>query len=91
MEITHEPDAHRYVMRDGSTIVSVLDYAELGGVVSMTRTFTNPPYRKHGHAAELVAYAVDAVEREGRTIRPMCWFVAEWFVAHPDRAALLAA
>jgi len=90
MEIEHDTERSRYVGRIGDQIVCVLDYADNGSVVSMTRTFTNPPFRGRGLAAEIVAHAVDDVERAGKTIRPMCWYVADWFEAHPDRAALLA-
>ena len=37
-----------------------------------------------------VAFAVDDVERSGRRITPTCWYVAEWFDEHPERAAVLA-
>ena len=90
MEITHEPDANRWVGRIDGQIVSVLDYADNGSVVSMTRTFTNPPFRGRGFAAEMVAAAVAAVEADGKRVRPMCWYVADWFEAHPERTALLA-
>lgn len=90
MRIEHEADRNRYVGRLDDQIVCVLDYADNGTVVSMTRTFTNPPFRGRGLAAEIVAHAVDEVERAGKTVRPMCWYVADWFEAHPERAALLA-
>ena len=90
MDIEHETERSRYVGRIDGQIVSALDYADNGSVVSMTRTFTNPPFRGHGLAAEIVEYAVDDVERAGKTVRPMCWYVADWFEAHPDRAGLLA-
>ena len=89
-ELTHEPDARRYVMRLDGTIASVLDYRMLGDSVAFTRTFTNPTYRGSGLAGELVGFAVDDVEAtSGRRIVPSCWYVGEWFDRHPDRAALL--
>jgi predicted GNAT family acetyltransferase len=90
MDIEHEADRSRYVGRIDGQVVTVLDYADNGSVVSMTRTFTNPPFRGNGYAAVIVEHAVDAVEAEGKRIRPMCWYVADWFEAHPERAALLA-
>ncbi|MDH2442389.1 GNAT family N-acetyltransferase [Amnibacterium sp. CER49] len=90
MDIEHEADRSRYVGRIDGQVVTVLDYADNGSVVSMTRTFTNPPFRGNGYAALIVAHAVDAVEAKGKRIRPMCWYVADWFEAHPERAALLA-
>lgn len=89
-ELIHEPDAARYVLRDGGVIASVLDYRVLGDAVSFTRTFTNPTFRGGGLAAEVVEFAVDDVERTTRLrIVPSCWYVADWFAAHPERASLL--
>jgi predicted GNAT family acetyltransferase len=90
MEIEHQVDHDRYVGRIDGEIVCALDYADNGTVVSMTRTFTNPPFRGRGLAAEIVEHAVDEVERAGKRVRPMCWYVADWFDAHPERAELLA-
>lgn len=89
-ELTHEPDARRYVLRVDGDIASVLDYRVLGDSIAFTRTFTNPPYRGHGLAGELVAFATDDVAASSdRRIVPSCWYVGEWFDRHPDRAALL--
>ncbi|GAA1966454.1 GNAT family N-acetyltransferase [Agromyces allii] len=89
-EFTHEPDADRYVLRLDDEIASVLDYRVLGDAIAMTRAFTNPRHRGSGFAGELVAYAVDDVEAtSARHVVPSCWYVAEWFDRHPERAALL--
>ena len=90
VEISHEPDAHRYTLRKGGAIVSVLEYRDHGASVVMHHTVTVPHERGHGYAADLVAFAVDDVERSGRLITPTCWYVAEWFDAHPERRRLLA-
>ena len=90
MDIEHHADRSRYVGRIGGEIVCALDYADNGSVVSMTRTFTNPAFRGRGLAAEIVAHAVDQVEGAGKRVRPTCWYVADWFAAHPERAGLLA-
>jgi uncharacterized protein len=89
-ELTHEPDARRYVLRVGGDVASVLDYRVLGDSVAFTRTFTNPSYRGSGLAGELVEFAVDDVEAtSSRRIVPSCWYVGEWFDRHPHRASLL--
>ena len=88
--LTHEPDANRYVLRHGDDLVAVLDYVKRGGAISFTHTFTSPRLRGNGHAAEVVTFAVDDVEQNtDLRILPMCWYVAEWFDQHPDRAHLL--
>ncbi|CAM5477759.1 GNAT family N-acetyltransferase [Leifsonia shinshuensis] len=89
-EFSNETDAGRYAMRIDGELVGVLDYSVLGESISLTRAFTVPAHRGKGYAADLVAYAVDDIEGSSdRRIVPMCWYVAEWFDAHPERAGLL--
>lgn len=89
---TDEPDASRYTLHKGGELVSVLDYRDDGRTVAMTRAYTIPTFRGHGYAGEVVARAVDDIAARGdRVISPVCWYVADWFDAHPERRDLLAA
>ena len=90
MEFEHDAARRRYLGRIDGEVVCSLDYAENGDVVSMTRTFTNPPFRGRGYAGEITAHAVQQAEAAGKRVRPMCWYVAQWFDEHPGRAHLLA-
>ncbi|KQV07422.1 GNAT family N-acetyltransferase [Leifsonia sp. Root112D2] len=90
-ELTHEADARRYALHIDGQLVCVLNYSVNGNAISFTRTFTQPSHRGQGLAAELVAFAVDDVEATTELhIVPMCWYVADWFEAHPNRSALLS-
>jgi len=85
-----QTDASRYALYLGDDLVSVLDYRDDGRSVSMTRAFTVPSFRGHGYAGEIVERAVSLLEKAGdRQIVPMCWYVADWFAAHPERAGIL--
>jgi predicted GNAT family acetyltransferase len=85
-----QTDASRYALYLGDDLVSVLDYRDDGRSVSMTRAFTVPSFRGHGYAGEIVERAVSLLEQAGdRQIVPMCWYVADWFAAHPERAGIL--
>jgi predicted GNAT family acetyltransferase len=90
MEIEHDAARQRYLLRMDGQIASALDYTVNDGIVSMTRTFTNPPFRRRGLAAMLVERAVNDAAGQGKRVAPMCWYVAEWFDAHPERTDLLA-
>lgn len=90
-QLAHEPDAQRYVLRIDGTVVAVADYALNGNQISFHHTFTHPAFRNKGYAAEVVEYAVDDVQRNtSYRVVPMCWYVADWFAAHQDRAELLS-
>lgn len=91
LSFSNEPDASRYTLRRGEQIVSALDYRDDGRTVAMTRAYTVPTFRGYGYAAEVVSRAVDDVAARGdRVISPVCWYVADWFAAHPERRSLLA-
>ena len=90
LSFTHEPDASRYTLHRGDDLVSVLDYRDDGRTMAMTRAYTVPTFRGHGYAGELVDRAVTQLERAGdREVVPVCWYVADWFTAHPDRSGIL--
>ena len=89
--LTHEPDANRYVLRINGDIIAVADYVVNGSSISFNHTYTNPVERGKGYAGVVVAFAIDDVEKTtDLRVVPMCWYVAEWFDKHPERANLLA-
>ncbi|MFT3797260.1 GNAT family N-acetyltransferase [Microbacterium sp.] len=91
LSFANETDASRYTLHRGDDLVSILDYRDDGRTVAMTRAYTVPVFRGRGYAAEIVARAVAELEQRGdRRVRPICWYVADWFTAHPEHAELLA-
>jgi len=90
-ELAHEPDARRYTLTVDGHLAAVADYAVNGNSISFHHTFTQPHLRGKGYAADVVAFAVDDVEENStRRIVPMCWYVAQWFDEHPEKAPLLS-
>ena len=91
LTFSDEKDASRYTLHRGEELVSVLDYRDDGRTVALTRAYTIPTFRDQGYAAVIVERAVAEIEARGdRLISPVCWYVADWFEARPDRADLLA-
>ncbi|WP_295010573.1 GNAT family N-acetyltransferase [uncultured Microbacterium sp.] len=88
--MTHEPDASRYTLTRDGALLSVLDYRDDGRTMALTRAYTTPVFRGSGYAGVLVEGAVDEIAARGdRRIDAVCWYVADWFSAHPERADLL--
>lgn len=88
--VTDEKDASRYTLTRDGVLVSVLDYRDDGTTIALTRAFTIPTFRGKGYAACVVDGAVADIESRGdRKVEPVCWYVAEWFEQHPDRAGIL--
>ena len=89
-EFSHEADAQRYTLRLDGQIAAVADYRINGNAISFHHTFTQPNLRGRGLAGEVVEFAVNDVEKTStRRVVPMCWYVADWFEQHPERAELL--
>ncbi len=88
--LTDEKDASRYALTRDGQLVSVLDYRDDGHTIALTRAFTIPTFRGHGYAAVVVEGAVAEIEARGdRKVDAVCWYVADWFEAHPEHASLL--
>jgi predicted GNAT family acetyltransferase len=88
--LTDEKDASRYTLTRDGQLVSVLDYRDDGHTVALTRAFTIPTFRGHGYAGTVTEGAVAALlERGDRKVDAVCWYVADWFSAHPEHAHLL--
>lgn len=88
--MTDERDASRYALTRDGKLLSVLDYRDDGTTMALTRAFTIPTFRGQGHAARVVEGAVaDIAQRGDRRVDPVCWYVADWFDAHPERQDLL--
>lgn len=90
LTFTNQTDASRWALHRGDDLVSVLDYRDDGRSVVMTRVYTVPTFRGSGYAAEIVDRAVAEIEARGdRTVIPVCWYAADWFADHPERAGVL--
>ena len=88
--ITHEPDASRYTLTVDGQVLALADYRINGNSISFNHTYTQPHLRGKGYAAQVVDFAMDDVETTStRRVVPMCWYVSDWFDAHPERAGLL--
>lgn len=88
--LTDEKDASRYTLTRDGQLVSVLDYRDDGHTMALTRAFTIPTFRGHGYAGTVTEGAVaDLLARGDRKVDAVCWYVADWFSAHPEHAHLL--
>jgi predicted GNAT family acetyltransferase len=91
VEFEHDPGAQRYRLTRAGETISLADYRPLGDGTTLEfhHTLTMPEHRGHGHAAELVRWALDDVRASGRHVVPSCWFVRGFIDRHPEYAELL--
>ena len=72
-------------------LAGVADYRLDGGTFVFPHTEIDPSMRNRGLGAQLVRGAPDDVRRNGGTVVPRCWFVAQFIDENPEYADLLAA
>ena len=89
--VTDVPDADRYEIRDGDTLLGVAAYQRRGGTVVFTHTEVDPDSGRSGLGSTLVRGALDDVRAHGRQAVPRCSFVRAWIDRHPDYADLVDA
>jgi uncharacterized protein len=90
VELAHDPDQSRYVLRVDDELVGVADYVVRDGRVVFPHTEILSAHRGRGLAAQLVRYALDDVRRSGRPVVATCWYVADFIDEHPEYRDLVA-
>jgi predicted GNAT family acetyltransferase len=88
--IESEPD-QRFDLFFAGRPVGHIDYDVDDGVLAFVHTEIDPRYRRRGFGCALVSRALDTVAARGGSVLPICWFVREYIVDHPEYAALVPA
>jgi uncharacterized protein len=83
------PDADRYEIRDGDTLLGVAAYHRRGSTLVFTHTEVDPDSGRSGLGGTLVRAALDDVRAQGGSVVPQCSFVRGWIERHPDYADLV--
>lgn len=89
-EVLRDDERSRYELHVDGELRGFADFEVRGDVVVLPRTVIDPAHRGSGLASELVRGALADVRRQGRTVVPACWYVAQYIERHPDEADLLA-
>ncbi|HCT79943.1 MAG TPA: GNAT family N-acetyltransferase [Micromonosporaceae bacterium] len=88
--ITDVAEHHRYEAITSDGLVGVLEYRREPGLIFFDHAETEPAYRGHGIAAEVVAKAMAAARDEGLKVVPRCSYVRSWIEQHPEFQPLVA-
>jgi uncharacterized protein len=91
MEVHRNDERSRYELLRDERVVAIADFTVQGDRVIFPHTEVLPELRGRGLGAVLVRGALDDVRASGRTIVPLCWFVAEFVDRHPEYQDLLTA
>jgi predicted GNAT family acetyltransferase len=89
--VTDAPERERFEAHDqDGTLLGVLTYQLTGNIIAYTHTGVEPEYEGHGVGSILARAAMDDARAKGRTVVPICPFVAAWLDDHHDYDAILA-
>jgi predicted GNAT family acetyltransferase len=88
-EVRNNTERSRYELLLEGEVVGIAEYRVDGERIVFPHTVIDPEHRGQGLGEVLVQAALDDVRSTGRTIVPLCWFVAEFVDAHPDYADLV--
>jgi uncharacterized protein len=93
IDVTDVPERERFEARDGEAgqaVAGFMTYQLTGKIIVVTHTEVDPSYEGKGVGSSLARFAMDDARRQGRTVVPICPFLAGWLGKHPDYADIVA-
>ena len=89
--VTELPERERFEARDETgALAGVVTYQMTGPIIIYTHTQVTPEFEGQGAGSVLARAVMDDAKARGRTVVPMCPFLAEWLDKHPEYNAIVA-
>ncbi|MGC4816113.1 GNAT family N-acetyltransferase [Micromonospora sp. DT63] len=83
--VTDAPTRERFEACDETgAVAGVVTYQLTGAIIAYTHTEVDPAYEGRGVGSTLARAVMDDARARGRTVVPICPFLAEWLVKHPE-------
>ncbi|WP_435205865.1 GNAT family N-acetyltransferase [Micromonospora sp. bgisy143] len=83
--MTDVPARERFEARDETGVVAgIVTYQLTGAIIAYTHTEVDPAYEGRGVGSTLARAVMDDARAKGRSVVPICPFLAEWLVKHPE-------
>src|SRR6266508_6373406 len=83
-QVTDNPAASRYEVRDGDQLAGFARYVRRGGRTFFVHTEIDPSFGGQGLGTALVRAALDAERAAGTPIVPLCPFVRGYVERHSE-------
>jgi predicted GNAT family acetyltransferase len=90
-EVRRNDAEQRYELVVDGVVAGIADFRLDGETVVLPHTEIDARSRGLGLGAILVQGALDDIRDSGRTVVPVCWYVAKYIDEHPQEQDLLAA
>jgi uncharacterized protein len=88
--VRNDTERSRYELVLDGEVVGVADYRVDGDTWTFPHTEIVRRLRGQGLGAELVRAALDDVRRQGGTVVPLCWYVADFIATNPAYSDLVS-
>ncbi|NYF58055.1 GNAT family N-acetyltransferase [Micromonospora purpureochromogenes] len=83
--VNDAPERERFEARDESgALAGVVTYQLTGNIIAYTHTEVDPQFEGRGLGSTLARAVMDDARARGRTVVPICPFLAEWLGKHPE-------
>jgi predicted GNAT family acetyltransferase len=89
ISVTDNPGELRYELRVGGELAGQIRYRREPDAVVLIHTDVEPRFEGHGLGSRLVQGALDDLRSRGLALVPLCPFVADYIVRHPEYADLV--
>jgi predicted GNAT family acetyltransferase len=89
--VTELPERQRFEARDeAGTLAGVVTYQMTLPIIVYTHTEVVPEFEGQGAGSALARAVMEDAKARGRTVVPMCPFLAEWLERHHEYDTIVA-
>ena len=84
LQVRDAPEHQRYEALCDGNVVGFAAYQKTDELIVFTHTEVDPSVEGQGIGGQLVRSALDHVRTLGLAVLPLCPFVHDWMLRHPD-------
>lgn len=82
--VREAPERHRYEALAGEVVAGFVDYRDAGDGRTLRHTEVFDAFEGQGVGSTLARAVLEDARATGRTVRPVCPFIAGWLTRHPE-------
>ena len=90
LTIVDDSASSRFALYLDGEVVGIADYSLDDDIMTIPHVETVPAHRGKGFAAVLMGGVVESLRANGRTVRPICPYAADYLRERPDTHGLVA-
>ncbi|MCX9192087.1 N-acetyltransferase [Carbonactinospora thermoautotrophica] len=88
-QVTHNRTAQRYELHVDGELAGFVQYRIEDGTVVLVHTEVDPGFEGRGLGSTLVRATLDDARANGRSVLPLCSFIARYVRRHPEYVDLV--